>query len=457
MSLARYKLRSSSSSRHHRRQEEEEAGPLGNNGGDGLEGEDAAFCREILVSVSRSFAAVIQALPGALVLDVCVFYLVLRALDTIEDDTSVPDVRRKQLLGRFADTALAEPDWAVCGIGAGDERRLLEEFPKVHRVYQSLPDTSRAVIADITRRMAGGMSEYVGADLLQGTRDVEEYNLYCHYVAGLVGEGLSRLFAASGLEDPGLAGEQKLSNSMGLFLQKTNIIRDFLEDYVDRRAFWPRSVWRKYGAALGDLALEENRGRAVWCLNELCTDALELVPDCLDYLGRLRHPAVFAFCAIPQVMAVATLEACYDNPDVFTGVVKIRRALSCHLMVQCTDFANAATLFDRFARSIRRRCPPGDPNRPRTLAACDAVLRRTAPAAAATRARRLRAWAVTAAAALSAAAWAVGGRTPQEEALLRHTTWLVPALVVAAASASALLLGGGGGGPPGGPKKKAAA
>ena len=33
-----------------------------------------------------------------------------------------------------------------------------------------------------------------------------------------------------------------LANSMGLFLQKTNIIRDYLEDYVDGRAFWPQEV-----------------------------------------------------------------------------------------------------------------------------------------------------------------------------------------------------------------------
>ena len=39
-----------------------------------------------------------------------------------------------------------------------------------------------------------------------------------------------------------LAERKDLSNSMGLFLQKTNIIRDYLEDYVDGRAFWPQEV-----------------------------------------------------------------------------------------------------------------------------------------------------------------------------------------------------------------------
>lgn len=65
---------------------------------------------------------------------------------------------------------------------------------------------------------------------------------YCHYVAGLVGIGLSRLFSASELEDPIIGQDTELANSMGLFLQKTNIIRDYLEDQLEGREFWPREV-----------------------------------------------------------------------------------------------------------------------------------------------------------------------------------------------------------------------
>lgn len=65
---------------------------------------------------------------------------------------------------------------------------------------------------------------------------------YCHYVAGLVGIGLSRLFSASELEDPIVGQDTELANSMGLFLQKTNIIRDYLEDQLEGREFWPREV-----------------------------------------------------------------------------------------------------------------------------------------------------------------------------------------------------------------------
>lgn len=65
---------------------------------------------------------------------------------------------------------------------------------------------------------------------------------YCHYVAGLVGVGLSKLFSASKLEDPEVGQDTELANSMGLFLQKTNIIRDYLEDTQEGRAFWPQEA-----------------------------------------------------------------------------------------------------------------------------------------------------------------------------------------------------------------------
>ena len=57
-----------------------------------------------------------------------------------------------------------------------------------------------------------------------------------------MGIGLSQLFAASGLEKEEVGKDHHLANSMGLFLQKTNIIRDYLEDIVQGREFWPKEV-----------------------------------------------------------------------------------------------------------------------------------------------------------------------------------------------------------------------
>ena len=130
---------------------------------------------------------------------------------------------------------------------------------------------------------------------MYGTVQVEsikDYNLYCHYVAGLVGIGLSQLFASSGadgagrraggrppgvgrgppgagrrkhaaapasapcrrasahphppphaprllgLEDASLSRAEGLANDMGLFLQKTNIIRDYLVRSPAGQPWW---------------------------------------------------------------------------------------------------------------------------------------------------------------------------------------------------------------------------
>lgn len=355
------------------------------------------FCDEILGKVSRSFAAVIRQLPEQLLVDILVFYLVLRALDTIEDDTTAfPSMEKKiATLQDFYENALVDPKWKLDGVGEGDELRLLQEFPKCHTIYSELNSDSRAVIADITKRMGEGMKEFIVKDMGQGTATVEEYNRYCHFVAGLVGEGLSRLFAVSGLESSSMSKEIHLSDQMGLFLQKVNIIRDYLEDYVDGRAWWPKSIWSKYSET-GDLGYfcnmddQKVRAKSLACLNELVTDALELAPDCLAYMSKLHCTEIFRFCAIPQVMAIATLDKLYNNPDVFTGVVKIRKGLSCQLILQTNTVEELHGIFYNFSQSIAKKAKraKSDPTRERTLKACQAVSDLTKS----TRLRRTKMW-----------------------------------------------------------------
>ncbi|KAL5702537.1 squalene synthase [Ranunculus cassubicifolius] len=60
-----------------------------------------AFCYSMLHKVSRSFAFVIQQLDTDLRNAVCIFYLVLRALDTVEDDTSIPNDVKVPILEAF--------------------------------------------------------------------------------------------------------------------------------------------------------------------------------------------------------------------------------------------------------------------------------------------------------------------------------------------------------------------
>lgn len=340
------------------------------------------FCDDMLGKVSRSFAAVIRQLPKGLCVDILVFYLVLRALDTIEDDMEAFKGREHvkiQHLQTFYQV-LGKEGWNMEGVGAGDERVLLEKYYHCVNVYNRLPKASQEVIADIAKRMGEGMASFVAIDLGQGTVTVENYNQYCHYVAGLVGEGLSRLFTCCGYESQKVADScTTLANTMGLFLQKTNIIRDYLEDYVDGRAFWPQEIWKKYSKTgdLGDFAKPENVKSAVECLNDLITDALECVPECLEYMNLLKTEEVFRFCAIPQVMAIATLADLYNNPDVFTGVVKIRKGMAAKLILDTKTKDGLYKWFYYFAKDIRSRIPNSDPNASATKEICDEIISTT--------------------------------------------------------------------------------
>lgn len=103
----------------------------------------------------------------------------------------------------------------------------------------------------------------------------------------------------------------------------------------------------------------------MYCLNDLITDALAHVPDCLTYMSRLRNQKVFNFCAIPQVMAVATLAECYANHGVFLGPVKIRRGLTAKMVDQSTNMATVQFYFAVCLDLVESKIPANDPNRAR--------------------------------------------------------------------------------------------
>lgn len=318
---------------------------------------DLDFCYATLTKVSRSFAVVIQQLPEELRDPVCIFYLVLRALDSIEDDTSTDTECRIKLLEEFHGY-LHVNGWKVKDVGdKEDYRLLLENFDKVIHRFKCLDKKYQDVITRICQQMGEGMVKYLDKEIL----DLDDYNQYCYYVAGLVGEGLTDLFVISGIQNESIKCSDQLSVSMGLFLQKTNIIRDYLEDLSDNRSFWPKEIWSKYGNTLDTFSQNISKQR-IYCLNHLILDALQHVPDCLRYLKLLQNPKVFNFCAIPQLMAIATLAELYNNEDVFKMNVKIRRGLAAKLIFQGSDFQKIFGIYEDMCKTIFGKISLDDPN-----------------------------------------------------------------------------------------------
>ncbi|KAB5541491.1 hypothetical protein DKX38_014465 [Salix brachista] len=199
---------------------------------------------------------------------------------------------------------------------------------------------------------------------------IDDYDEYSHYASGLVGLGLSKLFNASDL------ASHRLSSSLGLLLQKTNIIRDYLEDINEipkSRMFWPREIWSKYVNKLEDLKNEENSVKAVQCLNDMVTNSLIHVDDCLKYMSALREPAILRFSAIPQVMAIGTLALCYNNINVFKGVVKMRRGLTAQIIHRTKTMADVYGAFFDFSCMLKSKVDKNDPNAAKTLSSLEAI------------------------------------------------------------------------------------
>uniref|UniRef100_M0ZV23 Squalene synthase n=1 Tax=Solanum tuberosum TaxID=4113 RepID=M0ZV23_SOLTU len=335
-----------------------------------------AFCYIMLHKVSRSFSLVIKQLPVELRDAICIFYLVLRALDTVEDDTSVATEVKVPILMSFH-RHVYDREWHF-SCGTKDYKVLMDQFHHVSTAFLELGKHYKEAIEDITMRMGAGMAKFIYKESHFLSRPPLTKNMkvvLASLKSGLVGLGLSKLFHASGKED---VASDSLCNSMGLFLQKTNIIRDYLEDINEVpkcRMFWPRQIWSKYVDKLEDLKYEENSVKAIQCLNEMVTNSLSHVEDCLTFLSTLRDPAIFRFCAIPQVMAIGTLAKCYNNIEVFRGVVKMRRGLTAQVIDRTRNMADVYGAFFDFSCILKSKVEYKDPQVAKTLKRLEVILR----------------------------------------------------------------------------------
>ncbi len=315
--------------------------------------DDLNYCYEALKKVSRSFAVVIQQLPEELKNPVCLFYLILRGLDTIEDDMNIDNSVKKDMLLTFADRINKE-EFILENVGdTQDYRDLMLHFDKVIREYQKLAPEYKEVITDITNEMAVGMNKYAH----ETVESYADWDDYCYYVAGLVGIGLSRLFLASKLETSEKLSNKSLSNEMGLFLQKTNISRDFAEDLEQGRIFWPEESWKNKANTLHELQADEKSGLAA--LNEVVINALGHVPACLEFLECIDNEKIFRFCAIPQLMAIATLKELYNNPEVLHKNVKMRKGRTAKYFMAIPDFDSTKKEFIAILKSLEKKDTTG--------------------------------------------------------------------------------------------------
>jgi len=299
---------------------------------------DTRYQDEILNGVSRTFALTIPQLPAALRQVIGNAYLLCRITDTIEDDNALTITQTRQLSDMFSDV--------VCGNIAAEqfadvlypllsdhtipaEHDLIKNTPAVIRVTHSFNPAQRKALERCVRIMSRGMADFQDTETLDGLKDLPAMNLYCYYVAGVVGEMLTELFCDYSAEINRHKPElMKLAVSFGQGLQMTNILKDIWDDRKRGACWLPQDIFRKHGFVLKELRADYSDTRFEDGLGELIGIAKKHLNNALTYTCMIpsHEKGIRRFCLWALGMAVLTLNKVNNHRDFKAGTqVKISR------------------------------------------------------------------------------------------------------------------------------------
>lgn len=223
------------------------------------------YLKDAMGKVSRSFAVVVAHLEQPLSFYMATAYLICRVIDNIED-SFLPAPLKQQRFHEFNqlldDPALAPDILAQWQTAAWpgltqDEQRLMGDGAtggsrQLWQIYATLPAHARSTIAYWTQQMAQGMEQldnphrspyFVEHDKFRLLATEEDYNRYCYYVAGTVGFLGTELVIEHYQLPPSMAARLRDScEACGRGLQKTNIVKDFVEDRERQICYLP-ATW----------------------------------------------------------------------------------------------------------------------------------------------------------------------------------------------------------------------
>jgi farnesyl-diphosphate farnesyltransferase len=309
------------------------------------------YLEQQLEKVSRSFALLIPYLEPPLRHYLGVSYLLCRVADNIEDCRH-PHDWKKERFDEFT-RLLHEPQRAAGQLaqwerllwpGLNDDERLMMGVKRglpLWQIFAAIPATSQGIIQRWVNTMVKGMRHLgdpearpvfvkrKGVDVLESLAD---YNEYCFYVAGTVGQLASELV----VEQYGLAPDvastlHARAGSCGRSLQKTNIIKDFVEDLNRGVCYLPDTWMGSAGYAPLDLAGAELQWTAM-----VLADALNELRDATEYVLALPHHAkgyrrASLLCLLPAYHTMLSGARRADAMFTADHQIKISRTT----MIQC--------------------------------------------------------------------------------------------------------------------------
>jgi farnesyl-diphosphate farnesyltransferase len=336
---------------------------------------DREFCRQLLPQVSRTFALSIELLPANLRDAVRVSYLLCRIVDTIEDDAKLLRPDREASFDQF-DALLERDELDPAGFEARCRVQWDREPPSpditlclgagsVLRCFRALDDGQKQAIRPPVLEMSRGMREYSARADQEGRlrlRDTADLERYCYYVAGTVGELLTALFEQSvpSIGEEALRQIRERSVSFGLGLQLVNIVKDVAADHERQDCFLPEDVATESGVQLADILDPLQRPLALQVVARVCARAREHLQRAREY--TLLWPSaggehVRLFCAVPLMLALATLEEVEAGDDTLRPgrTPKISRAQVAQIIEQARRAVTSDDVLDCVIESYASR------------------------------------------------------------------------------------------------------
>lgn len=222
--------------------------------------------RATITRAARSFSLAARLLPPPIREDVELLYLVLRTFDDLVDRAGTHPAH-----AAVSDRLAAVEAWAA-GLPLAvpvltRETRILEELARRH------PTLPRDAVTDFT----AGMRQDLAGPVIGTEADLDRYG---YRVAGTVGRLMAAILGADGTE------ADHAARSLGIAMQRTNILRDIDEDLARGRCYIPSETLAAHGID-GPLALRHADRRA------LLRDGIRRADDAYEIgiagIGRLRH------------------------------------------------------------------------------------------------------------------------------------------------------------------------
>jgi farnesyl-diphosphate farnesyltransferase len=292
----------------------------------------------LLDRVSRTFALTIPQLPPALAKAVANGYLLCRIVDTIEDEATLASEQKRRFCQQFIAVVAAQADPAELSRDLGaclsevtppSEHRLIQLIPRVVAITHGFEPAQRDALSLCIEIMGKGMADYQQRDLTRGLKDLPEMNEYCYYVAGVVGEMLTRLFCHY---SPEIAAHREklmpLAVSFGQGLQMTNILKDLWDDHQRDVCWLPRDIFVAAGFDLGELQPGHNHPGFQQGYRQLIAVAHGHLRNALEYTLMIpaHETGIREFCLWALGMALLTLRKIHSHPNFSeSSQVKISR------------------------------------------------------------------------------------------------------------------------------------